>query len=176
VSLSANQISAARIFLSLALLLVEPLGVLFFIIYFLCGFSDFLDGYIARKTGTTSKFGEKLDSLADLVMVFILLYALYPLFQITALQVAWLIAIVILRGFSVIVTFVKFKTFAILHTYGNKLTGLLLFIMVPLLVFVDSGLLINMLCLTGSVSAVEELLIQLTSKELKVNRRSLLTR
>ncbi len=30
-------------------------------------FSDKLDGYVARKTGTTSDFGRELDSLCDLV-------------------------------------------------------------------------------------------------------------
>src|SRR5258708_11393396 len=28
---------------------------------------DFFDGFVARATGTTSKFGQELDSLADLV-------------------------------------------------------------------------------------------------------------
>ena len=41
--------------------------------------SDDLDGYIARKTETASKLGEKLDSVADLIMVVVLTIVLYPI-------------------------------------------------------------------------------------------------
>src|SRR5450755_4437093 len=33
----------------------------------LAAFLDFFDGFIARATGTTSKFGQEFDSLSDLV-------------------------------------------------------------------------------------------------------------
>ena len=57
-----------RIFFSF--LLVPFLGnrPVFLAIYLYCGFSDVLDGYIARKTGTQSLTGARLDSLADFVI------------------------------------------------------------------------------------------------------------
>ena len=40
---------------------------LFFVFYLLAGFSDMIDGTIARKTNTASEFGAKLDTVADLI-------------------------------------------------------------------------------------------------------------
>ena len=74
-----NWLSLSRIFLSLALLFLEPLSLSFYAMYIACGLSDMLDGFIARKTGTTSTLGAKIDSLADLVMAGVLLVILLPI-------------------------------------------------------------------------------------------------
>lgn len=63
----ANYISISRILLVLALIFIEPLSTTFYIIYFISGISDILDGFIARKYNVTSTLGEKLDSIADLI-------------------------------------------------------------------------------------------------------------
>lgn len=63
----ANYISISRILLVLTLIFIEPLSTTFYIIYFISGISDILDGFIARKYNVTSTLGEKLDSIADLI-------------------------------------------------------------------------------------------------------------
>ncbi|MFA5592521.1 MAG: CDP-diacylglycerol--glycerol-3-phosphate 3-phosphatidyltransferase [Micavibrio sp.] len=45
-------------------------------IYTFCAVTDFLDGYIARKYGSTSGFGAFLDPISDKIMVASLLMAL----------------------------------------------------------------------------------------------------
>lgn len=173
----ANCISIVRIFLSLTLALVKPLSITFFTIYFLCGISDIFDGYIARKTNTTSKLGEKLDSAADLIMIVVLMIVLYPLINLTVQIIVWIIIIVIIRAVSMMVVFVKYKTFAILHTYGNKITGLVLFIFFPLsLAFVKSNVLMYIICVVASFSAIEELFIHLLSNELRANKKSIFSK
>ena len=42
-------------------------------LFILAGFTDYLDGYIARKTGETSSLGALLDLLADKLLVCIVL-------------------------------------------------------------------------------------------------------
>ena len=37
----------------------------FYSFYIVAGVSDMIDGIVARKTGTTSEFGSKLDTVAD---------------------------------------------------------------------------------------------------------------
>ena len=77
----ATIITAGRILGALILLLTTPLSVLFFVIYTLCCTSDILDGYVARKTKTTGKLGEILDSVADFVLVSVMLIIFIPLLE-----------------------------------------------------------------------------------------------
>lgn len=169
----ANYISMARIFLALTLAFVKPLSIAFFAIYLVCGFSDVFDGYIARKTDTASKLGEKLDSVADLIMVVVLMIVLYPIIDLTVQIIVWIVIIGIIRAVSMMVVFVKYKTFEILHTYGNKITGLVLFAFPLSLAFVQSDVLMYIICVVASISSIEELFIHLSSNELRTNKKSI---
>lgn len=169
----ANGITTSRIFLALTLLFVRPLSLEFSLIYAACGISDMLDGYIARKTATTSQCGERLDSIADLVMVIIVIIRLYPMIRLPEAFYYWIIAIIAIRAASMIGVLVKHRTFGILHTYGNKATGLLLFLSPLLLGCIQLEALTFLVCLVGTVSAAEELTIHLTSKDLELNRKSI---
>lgn len=171
--LRANYISITRIILVLSLVLIKPLSAAFFIIYLICGVSDIFDGCIARKTDTTSKLGEKLDSAADLIMATILIIILYPIINPTIWILSWIVVIVIIRAVSMIVVFIKYKTFGILHTYGNKVTGLMLFLFPLSLTVTQSVVVVYVLCAVASISATEELVINLLSNELQANKKSI---
>ncbi|WP_066504447.1 CDP-alcohol phosphatidyltransferase family protein [Abyssisolibacter fermentans] len=172
----ANYISISRIFLSFALFLVKPLSTVFYIIYLLCGISDGLDGYIARKTNTLSKLGEKLDSFADLIMDLVLIIVLYQIINPTVQIIVWIAIILIIRILSMVVVFVKYKTFGMLHTYGNKITGLMLFVFPLSLGFVQSDVLMYIICVVASISAIEELFINLSAKKLQANRKTIFSK
>jgi cardiolipin synthase (CMP-forming) len=70
-----NVLTLSRIFAVplLAFLLWWPdwrLGYAFgFVLYCIIGFTDYLDGYLARAQGLVSKFGQFLDPIADKIMV-----------------------------------------------------------------------------------------------------------
>lgn len=169
----ANYISSARIFLALILALAKPLSIVFFAIYLICGISDVLDGFIARKTHTTSKLGDNLDSVADFIMIVVLMIVLYPFINLTITALIWIGMIGIIRTVSVMVVFVKYKTFEILHTYGNKITGLILFLFPLSLAVIESDVMIYIICAVASISAIEELFIHLSSSELRINKKSI---
>lgn len=169
----ANYISITRIFLALSLLLTKPLSISFIAIYLFCEISDVFDGYVARKTYTTSKLGEKLDSATDLVMDMVLIIILYPIINPTFPIIVWILIIAIIRAVSMIVVFAKYKTFGMLHTYGNKFTGLVLFVFPLLFAFVKSDVLIYIICVIASISAIEELFIDLLSNEFQANKKSI---
>ncbi len=67
-----------------------------FVLFVIEGISDILDGFLARRSGTTSKFGRVLDPLSDKVLVcgaFILLIG-------TAGDLglrAWMVAVIVIR-------------------------------------------------------------------------------
>lgn len=172
----ANYISIIRILLVLSLVLIKPLSTEFYIIYVIAGISDIFDGYIARKTNTMSKLGEKLDSAADFIMFVVLIIILYPIINPTLQILIWIVIIGIIRIVSIIIVFIKYKTFGMLHTYSNKITGLMLFVLPLFLVSIKPDVLMYIICILASASAVEEIVIHLLSNELNANRKSIFTK
>ena len=74
----ASYITLTRIILIFPIILLSYLqesifNYLAFILFLISGFTDYLDGYIARKTGKTSSLGALLDLLADKLLVCIVL-------------------------------------------------------------------------------------------------------
>ena len=74
----ANILTGCRILGSILLLFFPAFSVVFYTIYLFCGFSDMIDGTIARKTNSTSKFGSQLDTVADLIFVVVSAIRLLP--------------------------------------------------------------------------------------------------
>jgi CDP-diacylglycerol--glycerol-3-phosphate 3-phosphatidyltransferase len=164
-----NILSIIRIVFSFLLLLTQPFSPVFFILYLVCGLSDGLDGFIARKFKLTSELGAVLDSIGDFFMIVIVMYLLYPYINLTNHILLWILVIMGIRISSLIVAFIKYHTLAFLHTYANKAAGFLLFCFPIFYVSVGLNNTAVGLCIIATVSAVEELLIQLKSKELNRN-------
>lgn len=132
-----------------------------------------MDGYIARKTKNTSKAGAILDSVADFIFIIIMLFIMIPIINVSFWIQLWLISIAMIKASSVLTGFIKYHSLAFLHTYMNKATGALLFAF-PLL-YNGLGIKITafLLCSIASVAAIEELVINLISKKLLYNIKSI---
>lgn len=154
------------------MLLTKPLSALFYIFYALCCASDILDGYVARKTKTASRNGEILDSIADFVLVTIVLIIFIPLLAWEWWMIYWIGIIALARFLSLGIGFVKYRAVSFLHTYANKVTGIAL-VCFPIL-FRVLGITATTLILCGiaSISALEELIITIRSKALNRNVKS----
>ena len=126
-----NIISALRILGSICLLFVDPAGVAFWVIYGLCGISDMLDGYLARKLHAESKTGAVLDSVADICFVASCAIRLIPVLQIPTWLWIWAGGIVVIKLVNQVSALIVNKRLCFPHTRANKLTGLLLFLSVP---------------------------------------------
>ena len=174
--MSANALTISRILLSLALPFLAPLKAAFLAVYAVCGITDALDGFVARKTHTQSKLGARLDSLADLVLIAALVVSLYPVIQLPQGAVVWIPAIAGIRLAAAGICFVKHGTFASVHTYANKLTGLLIFLFPFLVLILAPKVPVWILCVAATLSAVEELLIQISAKSLNLDRKSIFSK
>lgn len=130
--ISPNKLSFIRIIFSLLLFFTKPLSYLFFIIYLICSISDVLDGYVARKYNLVTDFGAKLDSIADMTMFLSLIIVLLPVLNFTLEIYVLILIIVILKIASAIYCYIKFEKLSTIHSYLNKITGLLI-ILIPIL-------------------------------------------
>ena len=169
----ANGISILRILISLSLLFVDLFSWGFVLIYLLCGISDILDGYIARRTKTQSIFGAKLDTAADIIMFAVIMYIFIPVITLSNTLIIWLLIILSIRIISIIIVYFKYKMFAILHTFSNKITGLLLFFIPIVIGSTLENFIIYFVCIIASVSAIEELVINILSKKMEVNIKNI---
>ena len=126
-----NVISVLRIAGSISLLFCDVRGWPFWSLYVLGGLSDIIDGWLARKLHAESKTGAILDSVSDFVFVACCAIRLSPVLDIPTWLWIWAGVIVIIKIVNQISALVVCKRFCFPHTLANKLTGFLLFLMVP---------------------------------------------
>ena len=127
-----NIITVLRFLGAACLLICNPSGAVFWAIYGLCGISDMLDGYLARRLHAESKTGAVLDSVADICFVACCAIRLLPVLQIPTWLWIWAGLIVIIKIVNQISALVVHRRPCFPHTKANKLTGLLLFIAIPM--------------------------------------------
>ena len=125
----ANIITGMRIICSIALLFCPVFSTAFYTLYITAGISDMIDGTVARKTGTVSEFGSKLDTAADFVLVIVCLIKFIPVIHIPMWLIIWIIVIAVIKVINLISGYVMRKELVVLHTVMNKVTGILLFIL-----------------------------------------------
>lgn len=126
-----NIISVLRIASSIGLLFCNVTGWPFWVVYTLCGISDMVDGWLARKLHAETKAGAILDSVADIVFVVCCAVRLIPMLAIPTWLWIWAGVIVFIKMVNQVLTLLVYKRFFFPHTIVNKLTGLLLFLALP---------------------------------------------
>lgn len=90
------------------------------------------DGYLARRLHAESKAGAVWDSVADFCFVVCCALKLIPVLQIPTWLWIWAGVIALIKLVNQISALVFCKRFCFPHTLANKLTGLLLFLSVPM--------------------------------------------
>ncbi len=171
-----NIITCVRILGTVALVFIEPFCVPFYIVWTICGVSDVLDGTVARMTKQESKFGARLDSIADIMFYLLMLYRVLPTLIAVLPHWIWIIvcAIALTRSAAYVTALIKYKRFASLHSYLNKLSGFLLFL-VPYFIFMSwFWIYCVVLCGIGLLSSIEELLIHLLSRHYQEGRQTII--
>ena len=163
----ANILTGCRIFGSILLLFFPAFSSSFYITYILCGFSDMIDGTIARKTNSTSQFGSQLDTIADLVLVVVAIFKLLPVIHLPGWLWIWGGVIAIIKISNIIWGFVSKKRFIALHTIMNKATGLLLFLLPLTISFVEPKYTAIIVCSVATFSAIQEEIWVITDRESK---------
>ncbi|MGL4362652.1 MAG: CDP-diacylglycerol--glycerol-3-phosphate 3-phosphatidyltransferase [Cellulosilyticaceae bacterium] len=107
----ANKLTLARVLLVFVLMAVMwmpgiPLEVMLWSslsIFLIASFTDFLDGYIARKYNLITNLGKFMDPLADKMLVTAAMIAIVDKADVLPAGVlpAWIVVIILLREFAV---------------------------------------------------------------------------
>ncbi|MBQ6467797.1 MAG: CDP-alcohol phosphatidyltransferase family protein [Clostridia bacterium] len=152
----ANLITIVRIICSIALLFFPVFSPGFYAFYITAGISDMADGAVARKTGTVSKFGSKLDTAADFVLVIVCLIKLIPAIHAPTWLIIWIIVIAAIKAVNLISGYIMRKEIVALHTVMNKVTGILLFALPLTITFIDLKYSGAFVCAAATFAAIQE--------------------
>ena len=170
-----NLITLSRLISAILLLPICAFSQAFFVVYTYCGVSDILDGALARILHCNDEFGARLDSIADIVFYAVTAFKILPVLCSKLTPSIWyiVIATVIIRIISYTVAAIKYRRFASLHTYMNKLTGFLVFTVpyILFLPFAESACMI--IGVVAVPAAMEELIIHAIADEYIADRRTL---
>ena len=153
----ANSITVSRMLFSLALLFLPQRSLPFVVLYLLCGLTDVLDGFIARKLHTESEKGAMLDSIADLLFAVVYAAKILPILRIPVWIWIWTAIIAVTKIICIAIASKKAHRLKIEHSLGNKLTGLLLFLL-PLSVCITDGKYgVILVCIAATVTVIIEI-------------------
>lgn len=152
----ANVVTTIRIICSFALLFFPALSVHFYMLYITAGFTDMIDGTVARKTGTVSDFGSKLDTVADFILIAVSLIKLIPILDIESWIFIWIGIILLIKMINIISGFVVQKRFVSVHSVMNKITGGLLFALPLTVRVIDLRYSAAIVCAIATFAAIQE--------------------
>ena len=152
----ANIITIFRILCAATLLLCPALSPSFYALYVIAGLTDMLDGAVARKTKTDSEFGRRLDTTADFLLVVVCFIKLLPVLDIPIWLFIWIIVIALIKLCNIISGYVTRNRLVALHTFLNKATGILLFLVPLTFPLVDLKYSAPIVCAAATFAAVQE--------------------
>lgn len=156
----ADVITASRMLFSLSLLVLPTASPLFAALYLLCGVSDVLDGFTARKLHTESEKGAMLDSTADLLFAVVYAVRVLPLLPVPLWILGWTALIAVVKVYGIILAGKKERRFFIRHSFANKLTGLSLFLLPLTVRMTDVKYGAAFVCAIATFAAIEDVIRQ----------------
>lgn len=173
-----NLITALRLVGTIAMLFIEVFSTTFYVVYTLSGISDVLDGAVARATGTSTEFGKKLDSFADVVFYLVMLIRVFPALRAIFPEWLWnmIAAAIGLRVVIYIYVGFRYHRFASLHTYMNKLGSFGVFTIPYLIRLPHAVKTCGAVAAVGLIANIEELLIHSTTHVYQGGRQSIFMR
>jgi CDP-diacylglycerol--glycerol-3-phosphate 3-phosphatidyltransferase len=165
-----NVLSISRIILSPLILLMNESRLALFFVILIIGLTDVLDGFFARKFKSQTVIGSRLDSISDFVFYIILvIYALVFDFDIFA-QVKYYVLIIIgLKLFTFLSGIIKHRKLSLLHTFGNKISGIMIFLGFCIFILPKNTLILKIGIFTSIICSLEEFLITIIGKKYKEN-------
>ena len=165
-----NVLSISRIILSPMIFLIKDYKLVLFSFLIFIGITDILDGYISRKYKKQTIIGSWLDSISDFVFYIILvIFAIMFEFD-TIVEIKYCVLTIIgIKILTFIIGIIKYKKLCFLHTIGNKITGIMIFIGFCVFILSRNTVLINIGLFVSILSSLEELIITIVGNKYEEN-------
>ena len=152
----ANIITTCRVLGSICLLFCPDFSIGFYVLYIFCGFTDMIDGTIARKTNTADRFGAKLDTVADIIFMIVSAFKILPAIHMERWMWAWAAIIAVIKISNYVKGILFHKKFVSIHTISNKITGFLMFLLPLTIPFLEIKCSVPVVCAIATFSAIQE--------------------
>ena len=152
----ANIITGSRLIFSLPLIFIPLSSAWFYVIYLFCGFTDMIDGTIARKTGSVSEFGARLDTVADFVFMFVCAIKILPILHMPTWLWVWIALIALTKILNIALVFIRKRKIISIHSLLNKITGFALFLLPLSMSFVEVTYSIAIISALATVATIQE--------------------
>ncbi len=136
--------------------------------------TDALDGYLARKWNQESELGAKLDSWGDFAIYMSLplcAWWLWP--DLFRQETPFVVTVIASYAIPVLLGFFKYRRLTSYHTWGAKVSGILITISVFLLLAARIICPFRIAAFVLALSAIEEIAITLTLTKWQTNVPSL---
>ena len=169
-----NCLTVLRFAGAAALLFLEPLSIPFYCVYAACGALDYLDGSVARVLNAESLTGFRLDHIASLVFIAFATVCFMKSVPMSDWLFFWMCGIIVVKLMSLIVGAVRFRIPAFINTTLNK-TAKAAFFFFPLWLWF-AGVYFAFITVLAfcSIACIEELVINVSSKEYDKDKASLI--
>ena len=163
----ANIVSSSRIIGAVALFFCSSISKTFLAIYIFCGFTDLIDGPIARKTNSTSPLGASLDTVGDVATYLALTKILIMKKLVPDWILAWILSAGVVFGIGALISKKRFNKLYLPHTWLGKFFGGFVFVL-PIAISLNIGTpWMAVICSVASIHSLELIYVQSKNKEAK---------
>lgn len=173
----ADWISLSRILLApllLALILLH-MKIAAGVILLICLFTDWLDGFVARRKNITSKKGARLDSIGDII-TFILGATGVVIFETEFVKsnLTWILIAAGLYIGEAFLSYFKYGELSSFHTYAAKIAAFLQGLFMLSVFFLEINPTLFYLTIAVTIlDSMEEIILVLLLKENRTNVKGL---
>ena len=149
----------------LPLLFLPLSSAWFYVLYLLCGFSDMVDGTVARRTKSASEFGARLDTVSDFVFMVVCAIKILPISHIPVWLWVWIALIALAKILNIALVFIAKKKLISVHSVLNKITGFALFLLPLTMTFVEVTYSVLAICVLATVAVMQEVYLVARGRE-----------
>ncbi|MDO4556199.1 MAG: phosphatidylglycerophosphate synthase, partial [Lachnospiraceae bacterium] len=103
-----------------------------------------------------SSFGEKYDSLADIIFVGVCLLKILPVIHLPQWAILWIVLIAVIKAINLWSSHVYHRNKLFLHTIANKITGAMLFLTPLVLIWIQLDYVLPVVCTMATFAAIQE--------------------